>query len=129
MSDGYFDLLAFTIYFLISTLTPISLYGLGLTFGERKPNKEKNMSFECGQIPVGEAHMRFTVQYYPYALIYGIFTAFTTLVLITAPRLADLEVKTLQFGLIGLPLIAIVALAMVLMAAAMALRSARLWRR
>lgn len=128
MSDGYFDLLAFTIYFLISTLTPISLYGLGLTFGERKPNKEKNMSFECGQVPIGKAHVRLTVQYYPYALIYGIFTAFTTLVLITAPRLADLEVTTRQFGLIGLPLMAIVALAMVLMAAAIALRSARLWR-
>ncbi len=125
MSDGYFDLLALTLYFLLSTLTPISLYGMALTFGERKPSKEKNMSFECGQVPIGQAHIRFSIQYYRYALIYGIFTAFTTLVLITAPKLAELELKTLQFGLVGLPLIAIVALAMVLIVAAIALRSAR----
>jgi len=128
MSEGYFDLLALTLYILLSTLAPMALYGISSIFGERKPSKEKNMSYECGQVPVGEAHMRFTVHYYPYALIYGIFTAFATLMLITAPGLADLELKTIQFGLIGLPFIATIVLAIVLMDAAMALRGARLRR-
>ncbi|MCP8307606.1 MAG: NADH-quinone oxidoreductase subunit A [archaeon] len=128
MSKGYFDLLALTLYFLLSVLTPIALYGMGLTFGERKPSKEKNMSFECGQVPVGKAHMRVTIHYYPYALIYGVFAAFAILMLISAPGLAVLELETIQFGLIGLPLIATIVLAMVLMVAATALRRARLWR-
>lgn len=128
MGEGYFDLLALTLYFLLSALTPIGLYGMGLTFGERKPSKEKNMSFECGQVPFGKAHMRVTIHYYPYALIYGVFTAFAILTLISAPGLADLELKTIQFGLIGLPFMVITVLAMVLMVAATALRRARLWR-
>jgi NADH:ubiquinone oxidoreductase subunit 3 (subunit A) len=124
----FFDLLALTLYFLLSALTPIALYGMGLTFGERKPSKEKSMSYECGQVPVGKAHMRVTIHYYPYALIYGVFTAFAILMLISAPRLADLELETIQFGLVGLPLIAIAVLAMVSMFAAMSLKRARLWR-
>ncbi|MGB9658912.1 MAG: NADH-quinone oxidoreductase subunit A [Nitrososphaerales archaeon] len=127
MSDT-FDLLALTSYFLISALTPIALYGMGLTFGERKPNKEKNMSFECGQVPIGKAHTRVTVHYYPYALIYGVFAAFAILVLVSAPYLADFELRTIQFSLIGLPLIAIIVLAIVLMIAAISLKNARLWR-
>jgi len=124
----FFDLLALTLYFLLSALTPIALYGMGLTFGERKPSKEKGMSYECGQVPVGKAHMRVTIHYYPYALIYGVFTSFAILMLISAPGLADLELETIQFGLIGLPLIAIVVLAMVSMVAAISLKRARLWR-
>ncbi|MGQ9468327.1 MAG: NADH-quinone oxidoreductase subunit A [Nitrososphaerales archaeon] len=127
MSEGYLDLLALTLYFLLSALTPIGLYGMGLIFGERKPSKEKNMPFECGQVPVGKAHMRVTIHYYPYALIYGVFTAFAILMLISAPGLAVLELETIQFGLIGLPFIATIVLAMVLMVAASALKRARLW--
>ncbi|MCP8313007.1 MAG: NADH-quinone oxidoreductase subunit A [archaeon] len=126
MSEG-FDLLALTLYFLLSALTPIALYGMGLTFGERKPSKEKNMSFECGQVPVGKAHMRVTIHYYPYALIYGVFTAFAILMLISAPGLADLELKTIQLSLVGLPFIATIVLAIVSMVAATALKRAKLW--
>jgi len=128
MNEGYFDLLALTLYFLLSILTPLSLYGIGLTLGERKPSKEKNMSFECGQVPVGKAHLRVTIHYYPYALIYGVFTAFAILMLISAPGLVTLELETIQFGLIGLPLIAILVLSIVSMVAAISLKRARLWR-
>ncbi|MCP8316771.1 MAG: hypothetical protein H3Z51_07925, partial [archaeon] len=62
-----------------------------------------------------------------YALIYGVFTAFAILMLISAPKLAELELKTIQFSLIGLPFIATIVLAMVLMVAATALRRAKLW--
>jgi hypothetical protein len=72
--------------------------------------------------------MRVTIHYYPYALIYGVFTAFAILMLISAPGLADLELGTIQFGLVGLPLIAIAVLAMVSMFAAISLKRARLWR-
>jgi|YelNatPaOPRAMG01_1025707.scaffolds.fasta_scaffold262743_2 NADH-quinone oxidoreductase subunit A len=123
-----FDLLALTLYFLISVLTPITLYGAGLTFGVRKPSREKNMPFECGQVPIGKAHTRVTIHYYPYALIYGVFAAFAILVLVSAPYLAEFELKTNQFGLIGLPLIMIIVLAIVLMIAAISLKNARLWR-
>jgi NADH-quinone oxidoreductase subunit A len=124
MSNGYFDLLALTLYFLLSALTSISLYGMGLTLGERKPSKEKNMPFECGQVPIGKAHMRVTVHYYPYVLIYGVFAAFAVLMLVSAPGLANL-MKTTGLGLIGLPTI---LLAIVLIIAATSLRHARPWR-
>ncbi|NWG09467.1 MAG: NADH-quinone oxidoreductase subunit A [Nitrososphaerales archaeon] len=127
MNGGYFDSIALTLYFVLSVLVPISLYSAGLLFGERKPSKEKNMSFECGQVPVGKAHLRVTVHYYPYALIYGTFTAFAILMLISAPGLANLELETMKFGFIGLPFIMTLVLAMVLIAASLALKRARLW--
>ncbi|MEM3538379.1 MAG: NADH-quinone oxidoreductase subunit A [Nitrososphaerales archaeon] len=126
--SSIFDFLALSLYFLISILTPISLYGMGLIFGERKPSKEKNMSFECGQVPIGKAHTRITVHYYPYALIYGVFTAFAILMLVSAPYLADFELKTIQSSLIERPLIVIIILAIVLMIAAISLKNTRLWR-
>ncbi|MEM3437745.1 MAG: NADH-quinone oxidoreductase subunit A [Nitrososphaerales archaeon] len=101
---------------------------MGLIFGERKPSKEKNMSFECGQVPIGKAHTRITVHYYPYALIYGVFTAFAILMLVSAPYLADFELKTIQSSLIERPLIVIIILAIVLMIAAISLKNTRLWR-
>ncbi|MCP8310363.1 MAG: NADH-quinone oxidoreductase subunit A [Candidatus Methylarchaceae archaeon HK01B] len=128
MSASYFDLLALAIYSVLSALTPIGLYSAGLLLGEKKPSAEKNMSFECGQVPVGRAHMRVTVQYYPYALIYGVFTAFAIFMLISAPGLAELELKTKLFGQLGLPFIAISVLTVVAIVASYALRHLKLWR-
>ncbi|MCP8322584.1 MAG: NADH-quinone oxidoreductase subunit A [Candidatus Methylarchaceae archaeon HK02M2] len=129
MDSNYFDLLALTIYFILSAVVPIGLYSAGLLLGEKKPSTEKNMSFACGQVPVGEAHMRITIQYYPYVLIYGVFTAFAILMLVSAPGLADLELKTKLFGPIGIPFITIGILTLVALVASDALRRFKLWRK
>jgi len=129
MSASYLNLWALTFYIILSALVPIGLYSTGLLLGEKKPSAEKNLPFECGQIPVGKAHTRITVHYYPYLLIYGVFTAFAILMLISAPGLADLELNTKQFGMLGLPFIVIAVLSVVTLVASDSLRRLKLWRR
>ncbi len=73
------------------------------------PNPLKNSTYECGQIFEGKAHVRFTIHYYPYAMVYAIFGAFAILLLIVAPW-----VIRLPFGLdYGLIILAIVTITLV----------------
>jgi NADH-quinone oxidoreductase subunit A len=49
--------------------------GLGMLtvpfiFAPRKPNPVKNDSFECGQVPIGDARTRLVMRYYPYLLTF-----------------------------------------------------------
>ncbi len=38
-----------------------------------KPTPEKVMTYECGMDPVGDAHMRYNLRFYTYALMYVVF--------------------------------------------------------
>jgi NADH-quinone oxidoreductase subunit A len=38
-----------------------------------KPTKEKQMTYECGMDPVGDAHLRYNMRFYVFALLYVIF--------------------------------------------------------
>jgi len=44
-----------------------------LIFAPRKPNPVKYETFDCGQVPVGEARVRVVMRYYPYLLMFAIF--------------------------------------------------------
>lgn len=44
-----------------------------LIFAPRKPNPVKSETFDCGQVPVGEARVRVVMRYYPYLLMFAIF--------------------------------------------------------
>lgn len=51
----------------------IGMLAVPLVFAPRKPNPAKSETFECGQIPVGEARVRVVMRYYPYLLMFAIF--------------------------------------------------------
>ncbi len=38
-----------------------------------RPTKEKQMTYECGMDPVGDAHVRYNMRFYVFALLYVIF--------------------------------------------------------
>lgn len=38
-----------------------------------KPTKEKQMTYECGVDPVGDAHFRYNLRFYVFALLYVVF--------------------------------------------------------
>jgi len=42
-------------------------------FAPKKPNPVKSETFECGQLPIGEARIRFVMRYYPYLLMFVVF--------------------------------------------------------
>jgi NADH-quinone oxidoreductase subunit A len=46
---------------------------LSSLLGPKSPNKRKNMPFECGMDPVGDAHQRFSVRFYLVAILFLLF--------------------------------------------------------
>jgi len=42
-------------------------------FAPRKPNPVKSETFDCGQIPAGEARVQIVMRYYPYLLMFVVF--------------------------------------------------------
>ncbi|MFN7685746.1 MAG: NADH-quinone oxidoreductase subunit A [Oligoflexia bacterium] len=46
---------------------------LSLLLGPKIPNKRKNMPFECGMNPVGDARQRFSVRFYLVAILFLLF--------------------------------------------------------
>lgn len=51
----------------------IGMLTVPLIFAPRRPNPVKFETFDCGQIPVGEARVRIVMRYYPYLLMFAIF--------------------------------------------------------
>ncbi|MFN8923307.1 MAG: NADH-quinone oxidoreductase subunit A [Sphingobacteriia bacterium] len=60
----------------------------------RRPNAEKNSSYECGEEPVGTAWHQFNVRYYGMALIFLIFDVEVLLLFPWATVYADPGLKT-----------------------------------
>ena len=51
------------------------LFAAGSLFGQRlfrpnAPNPIKNMVYECGEAPIGEAQIQFSFQYYVFAIVF-----------------------------------------------------------
>jgi NADH-quinone oxidoreductase subunit A len=99
---------------------PVALVVAAKILGPYNPNPVKNSTFECGQIPIGKSHVRFTIQYLPYAMIYAIFGALAIFLLLAAPAIARLNVELLS---VALSLLIVLTLA--LFGAAISLRSVR----
>jgi NADH:ubiquinone oxidoreductase subunit 3 (subunit A) len=59
--------------FIISLILPAVPIMIGRILGPRKPNPEKNSTYECGVETVGDTWVQFKVQYYIFALVFLVF--------------------------------------------------------
>ncbi|MFH1328850.1 MAG: NADH-quinone oxidoreductase subunit A [Candidatus Bathyarchaeota archaeon] len=57
-----------------------------------KPNPKKLSTYECGEIPEGEAMIQFRFQYYMFAIIFVVFDVVSIFLLIWAVSLPSLTV-------------------------------------
>jgi len=57
----------------VGALMGIGMLVVPLVFAPRKPNPVKSETFECGQLPIGEARVRLVMRYYPYLLMFVVF--------------------------------------------------------
>ena len=70
----YFFLVIFCGVALIFPIMPLGLAWLWRHFFQPpKPGAAKNATYECGIESLGEAHVQFQSQYYPYCIIFLIF--------------------------------------------------------
>jgi len=70
---------------------------LGKHFRDAVTEKEKAVTYECGEDPEGEAHIQFHFQYYMYAIIFLLFDVVTVFLLLWALRFSDLSKSSMVF--------------------------------
>jgi NADH-quinone oxidoreductase subunit A len=58
---------------LVAVLLAFTMLGLSNVLGPRRPSFVKETPFECGSVPVGNAHERFGVKFYVVALLFIVF--------------------------------------------------------
>lgn len=62
------------IFLLLGLLLPIgALWGLGPLLRPSRPSKAKQTTYESGAEPIGDAHVRYNVRYYLFALLFVVF--------------------------------------------------------
>ncbi|MDA8082552.1 MAG: NADH-quinone oxidoreductase subunit A [Nitrospiraceae bacterium] len=61
------------IFLMIATAFGLGALLLGELFRIRRPYAEKLMPYESGNIPVGDAHVRFSVKFYIIAMLFVVF--------------------------------------------------------
>ncbi|MBB3110550.1 NADH-quinone oxidoreductase subunit A [Paenibacillus phyllosphaerae] len=61
------------IFILLGILLPVVALTAGRLLRPHKPTDEKKTTYESGNEPVGEGHVRFNVRYYVYALMFVVF--------------------------------------------------------
>ena len=61
------------IFAIIALSFPVMTFFIGRFFRPNNDNALKNSTYECGEVPRGEAHIQFHFQYYMFAILFVIF--------------------------------------------------------
>lgn len=61
------------IFIALGIMLPIVALALGRLLRPNKPTAEKQTTYESGNEPVGESHVRFNIRYYLFALMFVVF--------------------------------------------------------
>lgn len=67
------DYIPVGIFVIIGILIPVISLTISRLFRPVKPSEEKLRTYECGEIPTGEAWQQFNIQYYLFAIMFVIF--------------------------------------------------------
>ncbi len=68
--EHYIPVVAFIV---VGILIPAGAMIMSWMIRTKNPYPEKLTTYECGEEPIGTAHMQFDVQYYIYALLFVVF--------------------------------------------------------
>jgi len=94
-----YNVLNLLFFITLVVITPVAMWIVAKILSVLKPNPIKNATYECGQVFFGKSHLRFTIHYYPYAMIYAVFGALAIFLLIVAPDLLKLRIAV-EYGFI-----------------------------
>ncbi len=88
LQDDYMGVAVFAI---VALLFPTLAFFLSRYFRTDRNDARSMTTYECGEIPIGDAHIQFHFQYYMYAIIFVAFDLVTVFVLIWALVFSDLS--------------------------------------
>ena len=87
LQDDYMGVAVFAI---VAILFPTLAFFLSRYFRTDRNDARSMTTYECGEVPIGDAQIQFHFQYYMYAIIFVAFDLVTVFVLIWALVFADL---------------------------------------
>ena len=61
------------LFILVAILTALSMWGLSAVLGPKRSTPVKQMPYESGMDPIGDARQRFDVRYYLVAIVFLLF--------------------------------------------------------
>ena len=85
------DYLPVAIYALVAVIFPFIAFFATRFFRPAKDSFLKSQTYECGEVPTGEAKIQFSFQYYIFALIFVVFDSVSIFVLLWALVLPGLD--------------------------------------
>jgi NADH:ubiquinone oxidoreductase subunit 3 (subunit A) len=85
------DYLPVAIFALVTILFPVLAFYISRLFRPTRKMTLKNLTYECGEAPIGEARIQFHFQYYMFAIIFVIFDIITVFLMIWALAFSGLS--------------------------------------
>jgi NADH:ubiquinone oxidoreductase subunit 3 (subunit A) len=85
------DYMGVALFAIIALLFPTLAFFLSRYFRTDKKDPRGATTYECGEVPIGEAQIQFHFQYYMYAIIFVAFDLVTVFVLMWALVFADIS--------------------------------------
>ncbi|MEI6795686.1 MAG: NADH-quinone oxidoreductase subunit A [Methanomassiliicoccales archaeon] len=79
--DDYFPV---AIFALVAVLFPVLAFYVSRFFRPTKMTTLRDTTYECGELPIGQANVQFHVQFYIYAIIFVVFDIVTVFLLLWA---------------------------------------------
>jgi len=103
------DYVGIAIFAIVALLFPTLAFFLSRYFRTDKNEPRSQTTYECGEVPIGDAQIQFHFQYYMYAIIFVAFDLVAVFVLMWAlvfPDLSDLA-KLFLFMFLGILLVGV----------------------
>lgn len=85
------DYMGVAVFAIIALLFPTVVFLLSRYFRTDKHDPRGETTYECGEVPIGDAQIQFHFQYYMYAIIFVAFDLVTVFVLLWALVFADIS--------------------------------------
>ena len=79
--DQYYPI---AIFALVAILFPVMSFYASRFFRPTKFSTLRETTYECGEVPIGQAQIQFHVQFYVYAIIFVVFDIVTVFLLVWA---------------------------------------------
>ncbi|MCJ7561686.1 MAG: NADH-quinone oxidoreductase subunit A [Thermoplasmata archaeon] len=107
LAEDYMGVAAFAV---IAILFPALVFLLSRYLRPDKKDPRGATTYECGEVPIGQAQIQFHFQYYMYAILFVAFDLVTVFVLMWAFVFADLSdmAKFSMLAFLGILLVGVV---------------------
>jgi NADH:ubiquinone oxidoreductase subunit 3 (subunit A) len=89
--DQYYPI---AIFALVAILFPVLAFYVSRFFRPTKYSTLRDTTYECGEVPIGQAQIQFHVQFYVYAIIFVVFDIVTVFLLVWALTYSSLFATT-----------------------------------